>query len=302
MASYNNFKTNIYKYSWFMCLGHLGVIIGIACISIFLKYFMQNIGIPKTYPHYGEFTDFVTVPFALTFLEWPNFWTLIFLTILGLGSLNILVIQLFSLLTSLYDEYENLRDIKKHALFGTVAILLVTSILFCSNHGIFFFETLSKFSAITQVILNLLLLLVVLWVYGRERFQRDVYFMISQTYSTWMVFVVRFVAPLFLISGVIIGFILSVVSLLFHNDTLASGIVFLFITIIFFLLAWCLIPLYCIIKIKATVGKIGIRLKRCVRPTDWYPADPEYKQSYEERFSTTDMSHQLTIVSEEENN
>ncbi|XP_055918672.1 uncharacterized protein LOC129950780 [Eupeodes corollae] len=295
MASYNNFKTNIYKYSWLICLGQLGVLIGMACILSCLKDFMLTIGIKRALPKAGEWTEFLTFPTALTFMEWPNLWNMLFAIIIGLGSFNLLIIQMFSLLTSLFDEFESLREKKRKVIYGIIAVLLLTSLLFCSNHGIYFFEVLLKFSAITQVILNLLLILVVLWVYGRERFQRDLEFMISQTYSTWKVFVVRFVAPIFLLSGLVFGWVLLVLSVVFHRYIPSSGGILLSIALLFFLFSWCLIPCYCLAKIKQTVGSIGQRLRRCVRPTDWYPADPQYKQSYEERFSKGDTAHQLTI-------
>lgn len=55
---------------------------------------------------------------------------------------------------------------------------------------------MSTDSLFTQTSLNLLLLLVVLWVYGRVRFQRDIEFMLSQRFATWKVNMLRFVAPI----------------------------------------------------------------------------------------------------------
>lgn len=43
-----------------------------------------------------------------------------------------------------------------------------------------------------------MLLIIVVWVYGRERFQRDVEFMTSQALQTWKINIVRFVTPIFL--------------------------------------------------------------------------------------------------------
>ncbi|XP_055921053.1 sodium-dependent proline transporter-like [Eupeodes corollae] len=295
MASFNDFKTNIFGYSWAMCLAQLGLMLGIAFLSIFIKYFMITINSSST--SYLEFThlqwlEFLSIGTALTYLEIPHFWCLLFFGMWTLGSLNILVIQLLSLLTSLFDEFEQLRENKQRIIYGTVGVFVVTSILFCSNHGVYSFGVLSKYSILTQMILNLLLILVVLWIYGRERFQRDLNFMTSRTYSTWMVYIVRFVAPIFLLVALLTGLIILME---FDYAPSSNGIIVLLFVTLMFLLSWCLIPGYCIYKIKHTTGIIGMRFRRSVRPTDWYPADPVYKQRYEESFNTTDISHQLTV-------
>ena len=84
-----------------------------------------------------------------------------------------------------------------------------------------------------------------------------------------------------------------IISLIFHRDTISIWPYLLITAILFSLLTWCLIPSYCIYKTTQTVGSICVRLRRSVRPTDWYPADPIDKQNYEERFSST--SHPLTV-------
>ncbi|XP_055839369.1 uncharacterized protein LOC129907278 [Episyrphus balteatus] len=319
MASFNDFKTNIYRFSWLMCLGHLGVITGMGLIGTILMNVLRNFGTrSRTIRPLPNWTQFLRTPTSLTFMELPNFWSMLFFGMFVLGSLNLLIIQLLSLFTSIFDEFENLREIKRHFVLGTVAVLGLISMLFCSNvsmtfffakydkvtyfssqHGMYLFEVLSKLSILMQVILNLFLLLVVLWVYGRERFQRDLNFMTSQIYSTWMVYVVRFVAPIFLFIGFCIAFFWLVVSLIFHRDTPSSYPILLISAILFSLLTWCLIPSYCIYKTTQTLGSICVRLKRSVRPTDWYPADPIDKQNYEERFSSTDTAHPLTVLEEE---
>lgn len=294
MASFNNFKTNIFSYSWMLCFTHLGLMIGIALLSVFMQNFMEVI-----YPEYfyksifyhNQWLEFLSIPTGLEFVAWSRFWSLLFFSMWILGSLNILIIQMLSLVTSILDEFEGLREIRNKVIIVAVGFFATTSILFCTNLGFYLFGLLSGYAVATEAILNLLLLLVVLWVYGRERFQRDLKFMTSRTYSTWMVNIVRFVAPLFLLVGLLIALFVSL-----ESDSLAgpsSLVAFAFGTLLF-LFSWCLIPGYCIVRIKRTTGIIGIRLRRCVRPADWYPADPVYKQRYEETFSTTDISHNLT--------
>lgn len=303
MASYNDFKANIYKYSWIINLTQLLVIIGMALMSISLRYFMLRDGSENSvgivHVSNFEWTSFLPIASSLTFLEFPNMWSLLFFGMLVLGSLNLMVIQLFSLLTSIFDEFENIREIKKHVTLGIVGFLMLASMFFCTNHGVFFFEVLAKLSLLTQVIMNFLLLFVVLWIYGRERFQRDLNFMTSQVFSTWMVYVVRFVTPVLLAIGFVIGFMYFVFTLIFHPYSPSIGGELIILGLFIYILPWCLIPTFCFIKINQTIGSTWTRFKKLLRPTDWYPADPVYKQSYEERFSCTNISHPLTVISDD---
>ncbi|XP_055839365.1 sodium-dependent serotonin transporter-like [Episyrphus balteatus] len=287
MASFNDFKTNIYRFSWLVCLGQIGVFIGMGFIWRILTQVIRSYGITTYISPLEKWSKIFTIPTILSFMELPNFWSLLFFGMFVLGILNLLVIQLHSLFTSIFDEYENLREMKKYFILGAVIVLGFISMFFCSNHGLYLIEILSKFSILIQAILNMFLLLVVLWIYGRGRFQRDLNFMTSQVYSTWMVYVVRFVAPIVLGLLFCTTFRWIMERLLYFDYTLV-WLPFLIISCIFYLKLCCLIPCYCIFKIRQLPGSICVRLIRCVRPIDWYPADPIHKQNYEEGFSRTD--------------
>ncbi|XP_055853305.1 sodium-dependent proline transporter-like [Episyrphus balteatus] len=291
MASYNKFNTNIFRYSWVMCFGQMGVMFGLALMSLFITSFMMKDApteITFKYIH-TQWMEFLTIPTGLTYMELPYIWSFLFFAMITLGCLNLLIVQLLSVLTSLFDEFEMLRHLKKEITMATVGILALTSILFCTNYGITSFETLSLFSIISQMVLNLLLLIIVVWIYGRERFQRDVSFMTNQTYPTWMINVVRYVAPffLFLASVIPLGFI----DIHFY---MLRGMIFVFLILAISLLPFLIIPSYCIFKMIQTTGFLGSRILRSIRPTDWYPEDPDDRRRYEEQFNETEISHNLT--------
>lgn len=91
---------------------------------------------------------------------------------------------------SLYFTSNVSRDFLLKIFFAKV------NILFCFQHGVTYFTALSTDTYITQTAINLLLILIVLWIYGRVRFQRDIEFMINERFSTWKINILRFVAPL----------------------------------------------------------------------------------------------------------
>lgn len=55
----------------------------------------------------------------------------------------------------------------------------------------------------THSLMHLILLLAILWVYGRQRFQRDIEFMLGEPFASWKIFILRFIAPLFLLYALV---------------------------------------------------------------------------------------------------
>lgn len=120
---------------------------------------------------------------------------------------------------SLFDEFEVLRQYKQEVTFGLLGALASLSLFFCTTvrdqrtifvsicaklcyfiqHGVAHFSAVSTDAIVIYSLMHLLLLLAVLWVYGRERFQRDIEFMLGQPFASWKVFILRFIAPIFLL-------------------------------------------------------------------------------------------------------
>lgn len=290
MASFNKFNTNIFRFSWLLCFAQFGMVVGLALLSNLMFSFMTKMdpdNITYKYIH-SQWQEFLTIPTGITFMELPHVWSILFFGMIILGSLNLMIVQLTSLLTSVFDEFERLRDLKKECTLATIGLMALISIGFCSNYGITLFEALTQVSILTQMILNFLLLIVIVWIYGRERFQRDVCFMTDQTYSTWMINVLRFVAPFF----VLIIWLSGLGLVLIHTHNVDSSIIIGIITVVA-TVPWLLVPGYCLFKILQTTGFIGSRLRRSVRPTDWYPVDPNDRRRYEEKFNDTEITHNL---------
>uniref|UniRef100_A0A1B0BJ47 Transporter n=1 Tax=Glossina palpalis gambiensis TaxID=67801 RepID=A0A1B0BJ47_9MUSC len=159
--------------------------------------------------------------------------------------------------------------------------------------GVVYFTALTSDASITQTILNLLLILIVCWIYGRERLQRDIEFMVEQKFSTWKVNILRFGAPLAMLLILLIFLMVS-----FYEHLLSTWVIKLF-AVIFIGLPWIFVPGYAVFCVWQTTGSIKTRLKRCCRPTDWYPVVAEDRQRYEEAMGNLDITHQLNEITEE---
>ncbi|EDW04451.1 GH12939 [Drosophila grimshawi] len=297
LASFNNFKTNVMKYNWIIAFGQTLVYILFGMVTYMLDRYYDNMT-PKDFNTYVDdhWVLYLSSASALSTLEWPNMWTIIYYIMLLMASLIVMTTQLFTVFTSLFDEFELLRMYKKEVIYGVLGFLSVSSILFCTNHGVVYFSAFTLDSTLSHPILHLLLLLAVLWVYGRERFQRDIEFMLGQPFASWKVFILRFIAPLFLL----LAALMSSNSFEYEDAFTASSIV-IYISLFFVLLPVLFIPGYGVYIMCKNTGGFCNRFRRACRPNDWYPVEMEDRQKYEEVVGNADITHQLYEVTEEVN-
>ncbi|XP_065357644.1 sodium- and chloride-dependent glycine transporter 2-like isoform X2 [Calliphora vicina] len=293
LSSFNKFKTNIMKQSWFIGLGQMLIVIGLDLLS--------NL----TRQHFSELTNFkyfsdveylwvlyLSPASVMSHMEWANLWTILYYFMLFLSGMLLIITQLFTILTTIFDEFAALRERKAEVCMGLIAATAAISLYFTSNHGVIYFVVLLTDTYITQTLINLVLLLIVLWIYGRERFQRDIEFMINERFSTWKINFLRFVAPLGMLMILLYGFVLA------FFGHLASNIVIAVFALIFIIIPWLLIPVYVVYAMRHGMGSFKTRFQRSCRPNDWYPVEQEDRQCYEEAMCNMDITHQLNEITD----
>ncbi|XP_017872518.1 PREDICTED: sodium- and chloride-dependent glycine transporter 1-like [Drosophila arizonae] len=145
----------------------------------------------------------------------------------------------------------------------------------------------------THSLMHLILLLAILWVYGRERFQRDIEFMLGEPFASWKIFILRFIAPLFLLFALVMGIFISSFEHAFSSDIMVT------MSLIVVLLSVLFIPGYGVLIMFQNTGSFCNRFRRACRPNDWYPIEMEDRQQYEEVVGNADITHQLYEVTEE---
>ncbi|XP_064539515.1 sodium- and chloride-dependent glycine transporter 1-like isoform X1 [Drosophila montana] len=296
LSSFNNFKTNIMAYSWIIAFGQTLVYILFGLVTFMLDHYFDTMR-TNSFGSYVEvnWVLYLSSASALSTLELPNLWTIIYYTMLLMASITVMITQLFTVFTSLFDEFELLRHYKQQVTIGVLCFLALASLVFCTNHGVMYFSALSLDAIMTHSVMHLLLLLAVLWVYGRERFQRDIEFMIGQPFASWKIFILRFIAPLFLLYTLLIGVFISSMEHAFSSS------VMLHISLILVLVPMLFIPGYGVYIMCQNTGGFCDRFRRACRPNDWYPTEMEDRQQYEEVVGNADITHQLYEVTEEVN-
>ncbi|XP_018798346.1 PREDICTED: sodium-dependent proline transporter-like [Bactrocera latifrons] len=300
LASFNKFKTKITQNSWIICLGQMLVFLSFGYIVYVTDIFYDEIRQaydskePDSYVYISKmWVLFLSTGSVMAEMSWANLWCILYYAMLFLAALITISISLLSTLQSIFDDFEGYRTCKTEVTLIVIGLLGICSLYTCSNKGVFLHVIFSNDTVVTQTALNLLLFFVVLWVYGRVRFQRDLEFMLSQSFSTCKIYVLRFVSPLCLIAILLAAIFVSVI---YHY--LGTTVVQI-AALLFIVLPWLYIPGYMMYIMLQTTGTFKTRFKRCCRPMDWYPVELEDRQRYEQTMRNADMTHQLHEVEEE---
>ncbi|KAM7353631.1 sodium- and chloride-dependent neutral and basic amino acid transporter B(0+)-like isoform 1-T1 [Cochliomyia hominivorax] len=293
LSSFNKFKTNIMKQSWIIGFGQLGIILGLDLLAnLTEKYF----DVTTDYNYYSQveqiWTLYLSTASVMSHMAWANMWSILFYFMLFLSAMLLILIQLYTILVTIFDEFESLRERKVEVCMGVIAFVAALSLYFTSNHGVTYFTALVTDTYITQITINLLLLLIVLWIYGRVRFQRDIEFMINERFSTWKINMLRFVAPLGMLLALIVGIFIA-----YYEHMLSNGVIAIF-AFIFIVIPWLLIPGFAGYSMRQSIGTFKERFQRCCRPNDWYPVEQEHRQRYEEAMGNMDITHQLSEITD----
>ncbi|EDV31362.1 uncharacterized protein Dana_GF14589 [Drosophila ananassae] len=294
LSSFNGFKTNIMSYCWITAFGQVLIYILFGMVSFMLEHHFREIT-AESYDSYvmSYWILFLSSGSAMAGMHWSNLWTFIYYTMLLMAGLIVMTTQIFTILQTLFDEFESLRVKRQEVTFGFIGGLALCSFIFCSNHGILHFGAITLDTIFSHSVLHLYLILVILWIYGRVRFQRDIEFMLGQPFANWKVFILRFICPLFLIISLLFGIFISAMEHA-YSDSLVMTISFMLVIV-----PILSIPGYGFYYLYQSTGTFCERFKRTCRPTDWYPVEMDHRQRYELSVGNTELTY--TLVSEEVN-
>ncbi|XP_055375963.1 sodium-dependent nutrient amino acid transporter 1-like isoform X2 [Condylostylus longicornis] len=138
-----------------------------------------------------------------------------------------------------------------------------------------------------KLIIILLELFVIVWIYGRLRFKRDVKFMTGKSIKSWKVWTMRFITPI----AIAIALLVYIFESQYYRRF--GHILAILIFAILKLTPTMYVPGYMIYKICTATGNVIDRIKKLCRPNDWYPADPIEHQNYENYLDNSDIANEL---------
>ncbi|XP_055916964.1 sodium- and chloride-dependent glycine transporter 1-like [Eupeodes corollae] len=287
LASHNSFQTDIMKMSFMVCLSGFGMIVLAATGGrIVWDHFEDHVGGLHLHVDEQHSLQFIYLCYAFLLGELPyaNLWCAMFFGALCLVEVIKIVTLLMTVQTALCDEFEILRSHSRVIKATLVGFLVTTSIFFCTQSG---FHSLGIFdlgAVFSQTLVFFLILVVVLWIYGKMRFQRDAQFMVGRTMSTWAIFVLQYVAPFVLCVPMFI-----VVVQLSDFDKVLVVLGYLIQS-----LPWMVVIIYIMFALsKSRRRSLAAKLRECIQPSDWYPANPADCRRYEQAIGLPDHAHQL---------
>eukprot|EP00092_Neocalanus_flemingeri_P004408 GFUD01004741.1.p1 GENE.GFUD01004741.1~~GFUD01004741.1.p1 ORF type:complete len:691 (-),score=179.44 GFUD01004741.1:18-2090(-) len=214
LASYNRRDNNCQRDAVLIALANSGTSIfaGFVIFSI-LGFMAQELNVPVAEVVEGGIgLAFVVYPTAVTKLPVSPLWSFLFFTMLLTLGLDSQFTMVESLITALYDEKPSLRKNQWEIVGGVCLVGFLLGLPMCLQGGFYLFVLLDWYAgswsllvlAVTEVVL-------VGWVYGTERFSRDIYNMgirTSRYLSCYWVFTWKVSTPL-LLSCVLVATLLD---------------------------------------------------------------------------------------------
>ncbi|XP_032592332.1 sodium- and chloride-dependent glycine transporter 1 isoform X2 [Drosophila grimshawi] len=280
LGSYNSFRSDAERLSVWVCVTHVLVsVVGLVCSLVANDYFELHVVMfhaDKLHPL--QFVYLVYSYLFGSFATLPRLWSFLFFAVIFLAEMCALIIQMMSVLTAIFDEFEQLRPKKKPITILLVLCLMATSVYFCTQMGFRQAGAFSYMTVFTQMIISGVLILMATWIYGRKRFQCDLQFMLGKTISNLKIFCIRCVVPFFVALGLWETFYM-----LTQNGG-EEYQMWISQTVIY------LIALgYMFFKLSQTNGTWRQRMKQCFAPHDWHPVSADNRHFYEEIMGNSEM-------------
>ncbi|XP_069104940.1 sodium- and chloride-dependent betaine transporter-like [Argopecten irradians] len=223
---------------------------------------------------------FLTYPEALVRLPLPQLWCVLFFVMLVFVGIDSQFGMLETVVSGLVDMYP--KTLGRHKLIlltGLFIVYVLSGLIFASQGGVYVFQMIDWYIAAYCIFVGTLLECVVIgWLYGAERFSRDVELMTGRPVHLLVRWSWLLVVPLAMCVSLILV-ITNMTSPSSKEYTYPDyiGIVGNFIGI----LPVLPIPLFMLTQILTTPGTFIQRIKSLVRPSsDWGPNDTETQRQY----------------------
>ncbi|XP_055364723.1 sodium- and chloride-dependent neutral and basic amino acid transporter B(0+) isoform X2 [Betta splendens] len=289
LASYNNFHNNVFKDSFIVTLTNAGtsVLAGFAIFSI-LGHMAHVYKMPV-----GEVVKegfglaFIAYPDALSKLPVSPLWSVLFFFMLLTVGLDSQFAGIEVITTSLVDAFPNFFKSKRALLtLATCSFLYLLGLPCVTQAGIYWVTLIDQFVA-SWVLLFLALLEIVgvCYIYGGNRFIKDIEMMLGQKsffFWLWWRTCWFFISPCIIVVILVWSLITftppSYGAVQFPSWGLALG----WCMVVFILLC---IPVFALFKMMRAEGSPWKRLKSlCSASDDWHPYLDEHRG---ERYSKT---------------
>ncbi|PVD25181.1 hypothetical protein C0Q70_15679 [Pomacea canaliculata] len=281
LSSYNRFKNNIFRDTMIVVISDTATcIFGGFVIFSFLGYMAGQLGLEvKDVVKDGAGLAFVVYPEAVSSLPPATLWAILFFIMLLTLGLDSQFAMVETVLTGILDQFPHLRPKKSFVILIICIVFFFLGLPLACPGGMYLLQLMDSYAGgLTLIIVAFFEIVAVIYVYGCNRFCRDIHIMIGTNIFiywkvTWMVLSPLTIAFIFI-------FMLVDYSPSKYGDYLyprwADGVGWLFAlsSIIF-------IPLTMVYKLcRETEGDTVLqKLRLLTTPkTTWGPALPKFRE------------------------
>ncbi|XP_021360094.1 sodium- and chloride-dependent glycine transporter 2-like isoform X2 [Mizuhopecten yessoensis] len=198
LSSFNKFNNNCYRDAFLLTLAGEGTSIFAGFVIFSALGFMAHkanvsiVEVAKSGPGLG----FVAYPEALSQMPFPNFWSVLFF------------LAMFTVGLDSQDSFPLLR--RRRAIFRACLAVcgFLLGLAFCTGGGIYLFQLIDWYcAAFSPILFTLMECITISWVYGAERFSRDIEMMLGRPVPTYMRFCWCFLSPVLTLGLLITSFL-----------------------------------------------------------------------------------------------
>ncbi|XP_060080599.1 sodium- and chloride-dependent glycine transporter 1-like [Ylistrum balloti] len=282
MASYNKFHNNCYRDAMIVPFVNCGTSVFAGLVIFSVLGFMAHetgVDIEKVVTH-GPGLAFVAYPEAMTTLPISPLWAVLFFLMLFTVGLDT-QFGMFETMTSAFvDEFPDLLANRKELFTALMCFIeFLLGVPCVMQGGVYILQIMDWYCAtFSLMLLCLAECIAIAWIYGADRFYKDIELMIGYQPNIWWKICWCFISPS-MITFVWIFSVSSFTPVTYGDYEYPSwGIA---LGWMFGLASLVPIPLCAIISIWCERGSLVSRIQKLCQPTeDFGPAVPEYREKY----------------------
>ncbi|XP_078403097.1 sodium- and chloride-dependent neutral and basic amino acid transporter B(0+)-like [Cetorhinus maximus] len=303
LSSYNKFHNNCYTDTIIVCVVNCAtsVFAGFVIFSI-LGHMAHVQDKPVSEVAQSGFSlVFIAYPEALTQLSWAPFWSILFFLMMITLGLDTQFGGLETILTALLDQFPKfLRSKRLYLIIGVCFLFYFLGLLFVTQAGIYWLNVVDHFCAGWVLIIIALLELIGLnWIYGVNRFIKDIEMMIGERnwlFWLWWRACWIFISPC-LLAAVLIWSLATFTPPTYGPVEYPVWATALGWCMIIFCIMW--IPIIAIVRVvKAEGSTLCQKISAaCTSAPDWGPYLEQHRgKRYGKRPDSTQASNQVKLL------
>ncbi|CAB3224940.1 unnamed protein product [Arctia plantaginis] len=191
LSSYNKFSNNCYIDSLIVAVSNIATsfFAGLVIFSVigFLAHEL-NVSVDRVVDQ-GAGLAFIVYPEVVTRLPVSPLWSILFFVMLLTLGLDSQFALMETVTTAILDRFPNYRQKKVWVVFFVAVFGYLGGLIFTTNSGMYWLQLMDKYAANWSVLIIAIgECILIAWIYGAEKFCRDIQSMIGPQTKLWVFF------------------------------------------------------------------------------------------------------------------